>query len=408
VTSEELFAMGLGLHKPWFVVSSRIENGELHINVDFESGARFAGRRVHDTVERAWQHLNFWQYATFIHARVPRVVDVDGKVTTVDVPWARPGSGFTALFEALALAMAKSMPVSQVARHLRIDDMRLWRLIGLAVERARESASFKGVRRVGLDETACRRGHDYITTFVDLDRKNVLFSCRGKDAGTVEAFKKDLIKHGGDPREIRTFTCDMSPAFLGAVQEHFPKAEIVLDKFHLVQMLCVATDRVRRAEIGKNAEAKGIKYVVLKNPENLTEGQTHRLEAVLANEAYARTAEAYRLRLAFQDLFRQPPTTAAQYLDAWLAAALRSAVEEVASVARTFRKMKQKILAWFQHRISNGILEGLNSVLQSAKTRARGYANPDHMILISYLLHGKLDLSNEALFRMRKLKHLSI
>ena len=147
---------------------------------------------------------------------------------------------------------------------------------------------------------------------------------------------------------------------------------------------------------------------MLKNPENLTEGQAHRLEAVLANEAYARTAEAYRLRLAFQDLFRQPADTAAQYLDAWLAAALRSAVEEVASVARTFRKMKQKILAWFQHRISNGILEGLNSVLQSAKTRARGYANPDHMILISYLLHGKLDLSNEALFRMRKLKHLSI
>ena len=99
--------MGLGLADPWIVTSSSIEDGELHIKVDFVRGARFDGRAVHDSVERSWRHLNFWQYPTYIHARVPRVIGPDDKVTQVDVPWARPGSGFTALFEALAITMCR-------------------------------------------------------------------------------------------------------------------------------------------------------------------------------------------------------------------------------------------------------------------------------------------------------------
>jgi transposase len=407
MTSEELFAMGLGLHVPWIVTSSKIENGELHIEVDFEVGASFLGRKVHDTVKRSWRHLNFWQYPTYIHARTPRVIQDDGKVVQVEVPWARPGSGFTALFEALALAMAKSMPVSEVARNLQVDDMGLWRLMILAVECAREKADYRDVCRIGLDETAARRGHNYITTFVDLDKKRVLFGCLGKGIETIEQFKEDFKLHGGNPKRVTTFSCDMSPAFLSGIAEHFPNAEVVLDKFHLVKMLGDAVDAVRREEVGKYSQAKGTRYLFLKNPGNLTQEQFNRLNEMLANEAYAQTAEAYRLRLAFQDLFREPKASAPGYLKAWIDAALRSGIEAIIHVARTFHKVKDKILAWFDHRVTNGILEGLNSVLQSAKARARGYANPRHMILMSYLIHGKLELSQQALLRTRRTKTLS-
>jgi transposase len=407
MTAEELFAMGLGLHKPWIVTASRVEDGELHIVVDFEVGARFLGAKVHDTVQRKWRHLNFWQYPTYIHARVPRVVGEDGKVAQVEVPWARPGSGFTALFEALALAMAASMPVSEVARHLQMDDMALWRLMELAVECAREKADHREVTRVGVDETACKRGHNYITTFVDLEARRVLFACKGKGSDCLRQFLEDFKTHGGHPSRVKLFSCDMSPAFLLGIREHFPKATVVLDKFHLVKLLSEAVDTVRREEIGKYSNARGCRYLFLKNPGNLSEQQAERLEAILSNESYAQTAEAYRLRLAFQDLFNQPPATAGDYLNAWISAARKSGIDAVKRVARTFWRMRDKILAWFENRVSNGILEGLNSVLQSAKARARGYANTNHMILISYLIHGRLDLTPHALLRTKRSKRLS-
>jgi transposase len=407
VTSEELFAMGLGLSRPWIVTSSSIENGELHIAIDFEKGARFEGRPVHDTVERTWRHLNFWQYPTYLRARVPRVVGEDGKVSQVEVPWARPGSGFTALFEALAITMCRHMPVSRVAKELGMDDMSLWRLLERAVSDAREGSDFSKVSRVGLDETASRRGHRYVTKFVDLDRARVLFVCEGKGAETLRLFKEDLEHHGGKAENIRTFSSDMSPSFLSGIAECFPKAEVVLDKFHLVKMLSEAVDATRRSESKRQNHGKGVRFLWLKNPNNLKEDQKQRLEELQVSPAFAQTAEAYRLRLAFQDLFRQSKQDASHYLATWLDAALESGVRAIEDVASTFFKMRDKILSWFDHRISNGILEGLNSVLQSAKNRARGYANPKHMILMSYLLHGKLNLSHQAILAMPRRRKAS-
>lgn len=407
MTSEELFAMGLGLSHPWIVTSSLIEEGELHIRIDFEKGAKFGGRAVHDCVERAWRHLNFWQYPTYLHARVPRVIDEDGNVCQVEVPWARPGSGFTALFEALAITMCRHMPVSRVAKELAIDDMALWRLLERAVDSAREKSDFRGVSRVGVDETASRRGHRYITKFVDLDRAQVLFACQGKGADTLRQFKEDLELHGGKVQNIRTFSCDMSPAFLSGIAEHFPMAEVVLDKFHLVKMLSEAVDATRKAETKQNREAKGTRFLWLKNPGNLKEEQRRLLEELRCLPAFAATAEAYRLRLAFQELFQQPKESAGHYLATWLDAAYDCGVRAVEDVAVTFFKMRDKILSWFDNRVSNGILEGLNSVLQSAKNRARGYANPKHMILMSYLLHGRLNLTPNALLAMPRKRRLS-
>jgi transposase len=407
VTSEELFAIGLGLSRPWMVTTSAIEGGELHIAIDFEKGARFDGRPVHDTVERSWRHLNFWQYPTYLRARVPRVIGEDGKVSQVEVPWARPGSGFTALFEALAITMCRHMPVSRVAKELCMDDMSLWRLLERAVSDAREGSDFSQVRRVGLDETASRRGHRYVTKFVDLDRAQVLFVCEGKGADTLRLFKEDLELHGGKAENIRTFSSDMSPSFLSGISEFFPNAQVVLDKFHLVKMLSEAVDETRRSESKRHHHGKGVRFLFLKNPNNLNEDQRRRLEELQASPAFAQTAEAYRLRLAFQDLFRQTKQDAPHYLATWLDAAYDCGVRAIEDVATTFFKMREKILSWFESRVSNGILEGLNSVLQSAKNRARGYANPKHMILMSYLLHGKLNLSTQAILTMPRRRKAS-
>src|SRR5690606_22702522 len=110
--------------------------------------------------------------------------------------------GFTAAFEALALALCRELPVRQAAALLRCNDKQLWGRIEFYVNRARAMESFEGVTIVGIDETTLRRGQDYITVVHDLDAKRLLFATEGRDHQTVLDFAEDLAAHGGDPIEV--------------------------------------------------------------------------------------------------------------------------------------------------------------------------------------------------------------
>lgn len=392
MTSEALFGLALGLSSPWKVVSSDIVDGRLEIRIDFEKGARFENQPVHDTVERSWQHLNFWQYPTMITARVPRVKGPDGKVNQVEVPWASPGSGFTILFEAMALTMMKSMTVSQVAKLLFCDDMKLWRLAERSLAQALKSLDLSKVRRVGVDETKSLKGHEYITVFADLDTRKVIFACIGKGAASLERFASELLRCGADPAQIECFCSDMSRAFLSGIKRFFPSSEIVIDKFHLVKLVSEAVDATRKAEMKHAREKVSSRFLWLKNPGNLSDDERRELSLLNARPAFEKTGRAYTLKLAFQELFHVKKRVSESRLDEWLDEALSCGIAALERVAETIFRHRKMILSWFDKRISNGLLEGLHSVLQSAKNRARGYANPDHLILMSYLIHGQLNM----------------
>jgi transposase len=194
----------LGLTPPWTVSRADFdpEAHRLDIQIDFAPGSRFACP-AYDTERKTWRHLNFFQHQAYLTARVPRIrCDACG-IKTVTVPsWARPGSGFTLLFEALVMTMLSAMPVAAVARIVGEHDTRLWRVVHYYVDQARARADASEVTRIAIDETAARRGHDYITLFADIDQARVLFATEGKDAGTVAAFADDLAAHGGDPEAI--------------------------------------------------------------------------------------------------------------------------------------------------------------------------------------------------------------
>ena len=135
--STALFEMALGLSGGWKVSRSEFagEPRKLEIHLDFVSGQRFGCPEcgelcpVHDTAEKRWRHLNFFQYRCELVARIPRVSCAKDGVRQVSVPWARPGSGFTLLMEAAVLLLAREMTVSAVAEILGEVDTKLWRLI---------------------------------------------------------------------------------------------------------------------------------------------------------------------------------------------------------------------------------------------------------------------------------------
>jgi hypothetical protein len=179
----------------------------------------------------------------------------------VHVPWARPDSGFTLLFEALLMTMVSAMPVRTVAKMVGEHDTRLWRVLHHYVDQARAHTDASAVTRVAIDETAARRGHDYITLFVDIDQARVLFATEGKDAGTVAAFADDLAAHGGHAAAVDEVCIDMSPAFIKGTAEHLPNAAVTFDKFHAVKIINDAVDQVRRAEQKGQSVLRGTRYI---------------------------------------------------------------------------------------------------------------------------------------------------
>jgi transposase len=399
-----LLQLALGLTPPWTVSRADFdpEAHRLDIQIDFAPGSRFvcpvcggADCSAYDTERKTWRHLNFFQHEAYLTARVPRVRCDKCGIKTVTVPWARPDSGFTLLFEALVMTMVSAMPVAAVARIVGEHDTRLWRVVHHYVDQARARIDTADVTRIAIDETAARRGHDYITLFADIDQARVLFATEGKSAETIAAFADDLTAHGGDPDAIEEVCIDMSPAFIKGVAENLPNAAVTFDKFHAVKIVNDAVDQVRRGEQKRQNVLKGTRYIWLRNPANLSDRQQAILDALPTH--HLKTARAYQMRLAFQDLYRQDsPQQAAQYLKRWYFWATHSRLSPMIDAAYTIKRHWNGILRWFDSKIANGLIEGINSLVQAAKAKARGYRSVRNLKAMVYLLAGKLDLQLPA------------
>jgi transposase len=288
---------------------------------------------VHDTVKKTWRQLNFFQHEAFLHARVARIDCPDCGVRLVNVPWARPGSGFTLLFEAFVMALVKDMPVAAAARLVGEHDTRLWRVVQHYVETAVARMDLSDLRRVAIDETAAKRGQDYISLFVDMDARKVVYVTEGNDATTVARFANHVDDHNSDASRIKEVCIDMSAAYVKGVTENLTEAEITFDKFHAVKLVNDAVDQVRRTESKDRPQLKYSRYLWLMNESRLSVEQSLSLEAL--SSMNLKTARAYRIRLAFQDIFNCPSRDWAELvLDRWYSWAIRSRLEPIKKVAR--------------------------------------------------------------------------
>ena len=395
----ELFAAALGLHNPWYVsgLDFSASKKRLDITLDFEAGSLLpcpvcgAPSKAYDSATKRWRHLNFFQYEAHLEARVPRVACSKGCGTKrVEVPWARSGSGFTLLFESLLLALCKEIPVAKVAELVGEHDTRLWRLLHHHIDKARRKVDFSKVTRVGMDETSSKRGHQYITLFCDMDKRNLLFATEGKDKATVEAFKADLEAHNGCAKKIAQVSCDMSPAFISGVTQELPTAAITFDKFHVVKLLNEGVDEVRRQEVKDNDVLKSTRYLWLKNRVNLTEKQDAKFDAL--SKMNLKTLRAYQIKLNFQAFYSLPDRESGEaYLKQWYYWATHSRLEPMIKAAKTIKRHWDGVLSWFDSHLTNALLEGMNSLIQAAKSRARGYRSNRNFIAMAYLIGAKLE-----------------
>jgi transposase len=223
MNANDLLTLGLGLTGPWKVVGQALDlekqPSELRLEVEADRGSMYpcpecqALCKAHDFKDLTWRHLNFFQHHCLIRARVPRVKCPEHGVHRVNVPWARPGSGFTLLFEQVIMTLAREMPVATIARFVGTTDTRLWRVIGHYVTQAMRHIDLSGQEAFGLDETAGKRGHRYVTVFIDMDRdaRPVVFAVEGKGKEAVRLLQKApasqwrraRARPGGGERHVR-------------------------------------------------------------------------------------------------------------------------------------------------------------------------------------------------------------
>ena len=260
----------------------------------------------------------------------------------------------------------------------------------------------KNVRTLGTDETSKAKGHDYITTFIDLPKARVLFATAGKDHRTVERFSSDLVEHGGKPQNIKEACVDLSPAFTKGIRENLPQAAIVYDRFHVMQLVTTAQDDVRREESKDNPLLTGSRYALLHNPETATEKQKETLATLTTLNL--KTVRAYQIRLALRDVYlMHDPAEAEIALKRWYFWATHSRIEPIIKVAKTIKAHWAGVLAFFKNRIANGLAEAINSVIQTIKRRARGYRNTYNFITMIYLVCGKLEFNLPKICGVRPL-----
>lgn len=397
--SEQIFAMALSLGKPWFIREIKFdkETSRLDIYLSFTKGYKFEmddGKEytAYDTVEKSWQHLNFFQHVCYLHARVPKVKQADGKIKTQAVPWARKGSGFTLMFEAFAMLLIENeMPVNKAAKILQVYPNRLWNVFSYWISIAHQEDSIEGLDKIGFDETSVKKGHNYVTTMVDLEQRRVLFATPGKGADCIKQSVDYLEDKKVDLSLVKQVCIDMSPSFISGCSNHLPNADITFDKFHVMKEVNNAMDELRKLERIGNDMLKKHKYTFLKNKLSPKIEE----ERNLLMELYPKLGEGYRLKHLFNDFWDiEDKQEAEGYLAFWCDLADESGIFPFQKVVNTIKAHWSGIINYIESRINNGILEGLNSIIQLAKKRARGYRNINNFINMIYFICGKLKFNS--------------
>jgi transposase len=401
----KMMSGSLGLEEPWYIKGAEFSEKELalHIHVGIRKAAMIAcprcgaqaKRNGYEPKERVWRHGDVMFYPCLVHCRRPKARCPHCGSVQVNAPFERKNSRFTLLFEGYAMLVLADMPVAKTAALLRCDEKSLVKIMRYWINKAVDGMDLKEVALLAIDETSFKRGHKYVTLIIDAAKRRVLDVEEGRDMETVKKFAAKLADKGGNPENITAVTSDMSKTFLPAIAENFPKAENIIDKFHVKKVLIDALDEVRKEEQKAISDKKGLfrgRRLFMIPKRKLTQEQSVKLTEM--SKRYPKTGRAYRIVAGLDDFYASQTMEEAESgfasLYSWMR---RCRLKPMKEAAETLKRHKDKILAYFKNRITNAICEGINSMIQAAKRKARGFHTFEGYSAMIYLVAGKLQLA---------------
>jgi transposase len=389
ILTEQLFAA-----KGWRVVDARHEDDEVVVVVEptrataLCSGCGETKHRIHDVKPaREWRHLDVWNTTTRIRAELRRVKCRHCGVRVEQVPWARTRSRFTHAFETEVLRRARDTSILGVCRQLGLHWTSVMRLIERWVEECAEKHFRKRLRRIGVDEVSYGRGQQkYLTIVWDHDRSRIVWIGRGRERATLGAFFAKLGRRRA--HQLEAVTMDMAQGYIAAVEEHAPQAAIVFDRFHIERYLTRALDEIRKAELWRRGGVyrdvvRGKKWLLLRKFRRLTKRK--KLDLAVLLQANERLFRAYVLKEQFGHVWtaRSAATMKARIL-AWRKLLNYTRLKPLIEFWERLMRHIDGVCAWAPLRLTNAALEGNNSRVRGISQRARGYRNPDNLMLVLY------------------------
>lgn len=402
---KDLYARLLGLVSPWVVdhVELALQRGEVIVRVKHDDREPLTCPECntpcpgYDVRSRRWRHLDTCQYKTILDADVPRVNCPTHLVKQVRVPWAEPGSRFTALFEAVAIDWLKVASASAVAKQLGISWDEIDHIQEKAVERGQSRRKRTYPKVIGVDETSFRKRHDYVTVISDQGSSTVLDVQNDRKKESLDAFFKALTP--GQLKRIRFVAIDMSQPYMQSIAANFEDGEkkIAFDKFHVAKMLGDAVDKTRRTEnrdliaVGDRSLV-GTKYLWLtRNQAPDPDQDPFEFRGFVSG--MLRTARAWAMKETAMHLWSFESLHAAKRAwKRWLTWASRSRIPDMVKASRTVRTHLRGILTAVVNKITNALGESINAKIQRIKARACGYRNKERFRNAILFHFGGLDL----------------
>ena len=357
-------------------------------------------RRVHSIRNwREWRDLSMRKLRLVLRYQPRRVQCPRCGVRVEDFPWAEPWARVTRALANATASLTRELSWQGTARHFALNWKTVAGIVQRAVRYGLRHRKRPPVHRIGIDEVSRRKGQVYLTVVYDLERRVLLWV--GEDR-TEEAVKKFFTEELGKRRcrTLRVVCMDMWAAYVNLVRERAPQAQILFDRFHIVKHLQEAVDEVRRSEVrrltGKEKITfKSTRWLLLKNPCNLTNEQKERLSTLVRwNSPIVR---AYYLKESFQLFWDYRQEKRAQdLLSKWMNSAMRSRLEPFKKFVRMLPSHLDGILPWTKLQFSNGAVEGMNNKIKSISHRSFGFRKAQYFIAAIYHCCARLPLPQEC------------
>lgn len=354
--------------------------------------------RVYDAGDgrRRWRGLDLGAVRAYLEADAPRVFCRAHGVVTAAVPWAEHGSRFTLDFADTVAWLTARADRSTVARLMRTA----WKSVTAIVARTVERLSGKtdrldGLKRVGIDEVSYRKGQRYLLRVTCLDTGRQVWAGVGANKTTLEAFFDALGPERA--QRLRVVAADGAEWIHQVVTEHAPQAAICLDPYHVVAWANEALTELRRdlardlKAAGRRDDAatlKGSRWVLIRNPDQLSPDQRGRLAAIAKDNK--RLYTGYLIKEQIRQIFQAKGHKGIQLLAGVLSWCARTRSAPLVDLGRRLRRFRDLIINTCRHRASNAKAEAGNNNLRLLTRRAYGYHTPETLLAMSELTLGQL------------------
>lgn len=322
------------------------------------------------------------------------------------IPWAESHARITYRFEYIMLVYCQLMTQKAAAKILHIPKSTLSDMLHRVITRLRDGHRIRGLKAIGIDEISYCKGHKYVTIVYDLDRSCVVWVGPGKGRETIDVFFTHQLSDY-QKKKIKWASCDMSQAYIGAIEDHCPNAKLVLDRFHVVKALNDAVDEVRKeqwrlANTDERKAIKGLRWLLFKHSSHRSKKDTRILNAL--SKGNRRIHRAWVLKDEFEQFWEyKAPWAAEKFLKRWITSALKSRLDPIRDFVKTVKKHMHRILPFIGSRITNAIAEGLNRVIKIVKNRASGFRSLPAFIDMIFLTVGDVDLPDQIPLKFRTL-----